>query len=764
MRTLRFPQFNVPLRLVLIIPFVVQLFAIVALVGYLSFLSGTHAVDNLASALLEKTNYLVANHLNTYLAVPQKINQLNADAVKLGLLDVEDPEKAVQYFWEEMQAYDLTYLGYGLTNGAGAGAAKYDGTTITLEEWSGDLPDNVSNYAADNQGQRAGLNEQFDFDNFKEAWYTEPIAANRPIWSRIYVWTFPGGYPYITASAGRPIYNAAGQRLGMIAADIHLLKLSDFLRDLHISPSGQIFIMERNGLLIANSGSEQPFISNGSDIERIAVEDSADARINAIAHKLKGTLGSWNEAETQDLKLRIDNELDYVSVQPWQDDYGLDWLVVTVVPEQDFMADIYASRRTTILLCLMALGMAIALGILTAQHITQPIFNLSQASQKLATVSRKRFSPDEKHCQTREPITIDLTKAGIRELDLLADSFTVMAQQLQATFIELETLNEELEARVDLRTHELQRALRDLHQTQAQMLQTEKMSALGQMVAGVAHEVNNPISFIYGNLKHTATYVEDLLGLIEQYQTHCPQHDDIDEFAETIELAFVMEDLPRVITSMQGGAERIRDIVKSLQVFSRSDESGVKRMNLQDGIDSTLMLLQHRIQRQTIDGEIEPIITIIKEFGDRLFVEGYPGQLNQAIMNILTNAIDALETHGSGRTALIATTVQSSDPHAPESPTIHIRTHREDSGWVILSIRDNGPGIPEEVRSRIFDPFFTTKPVGQGTGMGLAISHEIIVNQHQGSLSCISSPGEGTTFTIKLPCHQKTISRTQDDT
>ncbi|WP_121968877.1 ATP-binding protein [Leptolyngbya sp. BC1307] len=744
-------RIQLPLRLVLVVPFVAQTFAVVSLVGYLSFRNGERSINTLAKEIINKTNDSVANHLDSYLSVPQDINRINASAVKLGLLDVNNPEQAAQYFWGQLQTHSLTYVGYGLTTGAGAGAAKYDGKTITLEEWTGQLPNNVSNYAADDQGNRAGLNEKFDFDNFNETWYNEPVKAGRPIWSRIYVWSFPGGYPYITASAGRPIYDSNQQLLGMIAADVHLLKLSNFLKDLKISPSGQIFIMERNGMLIANSGSDKPFKLSGDDIQRVNVADSADPLTQAIIQALPQKLGRFEIVSQQDLNLRFQGDRYYIHAQPWRDEYGLDWVVVTVVPESDFMSTIDANSRTTFFLCLGALGVATLLGIFTSQQITRPIFKLSQASQKLAESARARFSEGTQHDRAM-PIAVNVDRAGIQELDALADSFMLMAQQLQETFIELETLNEDLEGRVDLRTQELQNTLQELHRTQAKMLQSEKMSALGQMVAGVAHEVNNPINFIYGNLQYADSNIQDLLNLVDLYQRKQAQPDsEIDDWIESIDLTFIVEDLPKLMKSMHVGAERIREIVKSLRTFSRLDESDFKTADIHEGIDSTLMILQHRIKRKPD----WPGVEIIKDYDDLPLIECYPGQLNQVIMNILSNALDALEA----KTTLSAAEADLDKPgiftELPlDRPAIRIQTRRLNSEWVTLTIADNGPGIPADVQTRLFDPFFTTKPVGKGTGLGLAICYEIIIQKHRGYLTCQSQLGEGTTFVIEIPAQQ----------
>ena len=409
MKPLTHLRFKLPLQMLLVVPFVAQIFAVVGTVGYLSFQNGRQAIDDLADSLIDKTNNSVTDHLENYLSVPHRINQINADAIRMGVLDVNDPEQVTQFFWSQMRTYDLTYIGYGLTDGTGAGAAKYDGVTITVEEWDNQLPDNVSNYAADDQGRRAGLNETWSYDLFSEAWYTQPIAAGKPTWSAIYVWSSSGDNPYISASAGRPIYDASNQLLGMVAVDIHLLKLSDFLQDLNISQSGQIFIMDRDGMLIANSGDYPPFKGTGEDIERIGVEASPDPIIQEISQALQTEVENWQQVTTsQELKLELQGEKNYVRMEPWQDEFGLDWVVVTVVPESDFMAEINANTRTTIVLCIGALAIATVLGIYTSRRITQPIFKLSQASQMLAASARDRFATHIAQTEKHKPLNARL--------------------------------------------------------------------------------------------------------------------------------------------------------------------------------------------------------------------------------------------------------------------------------------------------------------------------------------------------------------------
>ena len=325
-------------------------------------------------------------------------------------------------------------------------------------------------------------------------------------------------------------------------------------------------------------------------------------------------------------------------------------------------------------------------------------------------------------------ITTDLEQK-IKELEKANRILQKKLQRSEADRISLEETNIKKESL-------LKQVIEELKDTQLKLVNNEKMSSLGQLVAGVAHEINNPVNFIHGNLFHAHEYIFDLLKLVETYErTYSDLTPEIKTLSEDIDLDFIQKDLPKLINSMQIGAARIREIVNSLRNFSRLDEAEVKAVDIHQDIDSTLMILQNRLKTKN---EQNRKIEVIKDYGNLPQVECYAGQLNQVFMNVITNAIDAL---------------QASEKQNQENklPTICIHTSFIGNNRVAIKITDNGSGIPKEIQQRIFDPFFTTKPVGKGTGLGMSISYQIITEMHYGSLNCISEVGKGTCFTIEIP-------------
>ena len=329
---------------------------------------------------------------------------------------------------------------------------------------------------------------------------------------------------------------------------------------------------------------------------------------------------------------------------------------------------------------------------------------------------------------------LQASSTSLNESKKLLNELNQQQNQLKNALV----IKENLARIAESQSNRLKKTLADLKSTQAQLVQTEKMSGLGQMVAGVAHEINNPVNFIHGNLQFAQEYTDVLLKVISLYQVKYPEIDpEIGEFMEQVDYQFMIKDLVKMIASMRIGTDRIREIVTSLKSFSRLDEAEHKIIDIHDGIDSTLLILKHRTKASSDRPEIQ----IIKNYGDVPPIECYAGQLNQVFMNLVSNAIDALDEWDIKRT---------SQEQIQKPAQIEIRTNLTTEGKILIVIKDNGPGIPEDIQNRLFDPFFTTKPVGKGTGLGLSISYQVIVEKHTGKLWCQSVLGQGTAFSIEL--------------
>jgi signal transduction histidine kinase len=375
-------------------------------------------------------------------------------------------------------------------------------------------------------------------------------------------------------------------------------------------------------------------------------------------------------------------------------------------------------------------------------------------------------------------------------------------QEITQQIAERKRLEESLrqsEAQLRTKTEQLELALSELKQTQAQLINQKKMCNSEQLVASVAHEINNPLSFVYGNLIPANQYAEDLINLLKLYAQHYPQPvQEVQQQAEAIDLDFLLEDFPKTLSSIYLGADRIRQMVQSLQNFSRLDEAKMSQVDLHQGLDNTLLIIRNRLRVKGDNTEIK----VIKEYGQLPPLECHPGLLNQVFMNLLCNAIDALEEckqkpcgikcfeesnlalnpdacEASAVPALASVSTENGNasvaiPYPKESSLVEQSKHHSDTIrictevrrgnsregdssdlWAVIKISDNGPGMTEDVRTRIFEPFFTTKPSGKGTGLGLFISHQIVVEKHNGKLKCRCAPGQGTEFMIEIPIQEQ---------
>jgi len=816
---------KVPLRTILIVPFVLQIFAAVGLTGYLSFRNGQQAVNKLVTQLQSKESDRIDRHLNTYLATPNQINQINLDAIELGLLNLNDFQTTGRYFWKQMQVFNVGYISFGNKDGEFIGVERLDNGSLLINEVSKSNPGKVFVWATDNNGNRTKLLEVRNWEPRAEAWYADAVKAGKPLWSQIYQWEDKPDV--ISISSSYPVYEKTKTIAGVLSIDLLLSQISQFLNQIKVSKSGQTFILERDGLLVASSNTEKPFTVVDGKAKRLRASDSKEPLIRLTTQYLTKHYKNLSEINTsQQFKLTLEGQHQLVQVTPWRDKLGLNWLIVVVVPEADFMQEINANRRNTFLLCIAALIVATVIGIFTARWIVRPILRLNASAKALALGQWEH---------------LEVSGASDRsdELGELARSFSSMAEQLQESFATLEAKNAEMNV--------LNEALTQSESRLTQFLEAVPVGVSVHDATGKIYYANRTAQDLMGKgirpdatpeqlpelyqvyiagtdqlypleqlpstraVKGESVSVEDLE--IHQGETIIPLEVRATPiFDEKARVTYAIVAFTDITQRKQAEAERIH----FTQELERQNEALERLNNLKDEF---LANTSHELRtplngmigiaESMMDGAIGQVselqrknLLLIVQSGHRLAtlvndildfsklrhktieLQFQAVGLREIVEVVLTlsqplisnkdlqlvNAIPSGLPPGQAdenRLQQILYNLVGNAIKFTEKGSVEISaTVVHGNEQLTITVSDTGIGIPEDKLDQIFESFeqgdgSTAREYG-GTGLGLAVTKKL-VELHGGSIRVESTVGVGSRFTFTLPVTSGQVAASASD-